>query len=84
MCITLVHVEKALSADIERYVYLLALALVCNFYLLRMFVNWSNKVQAFKACQLWHFSKVCAYDYEIHAFVARYFLLSLAIYYYES
>ena len=34
---------------------LLALALVCNFYLPRTFVNWSNNAQVFKARQLWHF-----------------------------
>ena len=53
---------------------LLALALVCNFCLLRMFVNWSNKVQAFKNHLLGHFIRFILLKYP-HAFVARYFLL---------
>ena len=55
----LAHVDKSrlVLVRIKRYVAQLALALVCYFYLLRTlnFITWSNEVQAFKACKLWHF-----------------------------
>ena len=42
VCNALTHVETS------RLVVLLALAFVCNFCLLRTFINWSKEVQAFK------------------------------------
>ena len=53
----LTHVVKSCSvgAGAKRCVVLQASTLVCNFYLLRMFVTGSNEVQAFEASQLGHF-----------------------------
>ena len=55
MCNALAHVEKSRGAGTKRCEVLLALALVCSFYLLRKFVTWSNEVQELIACQIWHF-----------------------------
>ena len=43
------------GAGTERYVARLALAWVCYFYLLRMFITWNNEAQALQARKLWHF-----------------------------
>ena len=43
------------KAGTKRCMVLLALALVFNFISTKKFINWSNKAQAFKAHQLWHF-----------------------------
>ena len=46
------HVVKMpFGAGTKHYVAVLALAMVYNFYLLRMFIIWSNEAQAFKALQ---------------------------------
>ena len=44
MCNTLAHVEKSSLVLVNSDVWscCMALALVCNFYLLRTFANWSN------------------------------------------
>ena len=51
----LTHVEKSFGAGTKPCLVLLALALVCNFYLLRMFIIWSYKAQAFKVHKLLYF-----------------------------
>ena len=48
-------IKKPFGAGTKRCTVLLALPLVCNFYLLRMFIIWRNKMQAFHARKLWHF-----------------------------
>ena len=40
-----------LFAQVDKPMVLLALALICNLYLLRTFINWNNKAQLFKDCQ---------------------------------
>ena len=47
--------KKPSGAGTKQCAVLLALALVCNFYLLEMFIIWSYKMQAFHARKLWHF-----------------------------
>ena len=56
-CVRRAHVcrKKPFGAGTKRYVALLALSLVCYFYLLRTFITWSNQAQAFRARKLWHF-----------------------------
>ena len=80
------RIKKLFGGGTKRWVVLLALASVCNFYLLRTFIIWSFKAQAFKALQLWNFFILTRFILVTYscAFVARYFLLSLATYYRES
>ena len=62
-CITCSHMlKKPFGASTKRCMVLLALALVCKFYLLITFVSWSNKAQVFKVHQFGHFyfNKVCS------------------------
>ena len=45
------HVVKMpFGAGTRQYVAVLPYASVYNFYLLRMFIIWSNEAQVFKAC----------------------------------
>ena len=50
-------VEEGLLVLVQRNAWpcYIALALVCNFYLIRAYINWSNEAQASKAHNLWHF-----------------------------
>ena len=61
------------GAGLKRCVVLLASTLVCNFYLLRAFVTWSNEMQEFKVCQLGHFLIItnCVLVKYSHAFIER-------------